>query len=105
MGLLSFFSYLGIWIMIWLSAGFLVGLKIIFIDKSFDEEFKIKAKEYLEENPHEKELVEQMLEIVSNKKLLLTFFSLLGFISFILDTKFTFQKKKKNKTYKKHKGE
>lgn len=81
---------IGVFILIWLSVGLIVGLKDVYLDKMFDEDFL----KHLEEVFVKDESTARTFKIIYGSKLnYLAVSMLLGLIMFYLDTVATFKKR------------
>lgn len=96
---MGFMSYLGICILAWLVVGFIVGIKVIYVDKAFSNEKMRELRKIVKDNNLNigitEAQMEQAFELLKNKKVILTMFSLMGVVAFIYDTIGTFKKNKK----------
>lgn len=83
-------SQIGIFIWIWLGAGFIVGLKAIYLDKWIDQ----LDKEIESGKTEMSDDAQALYKSLKNKRLFfIIVFTLLGFLSFVGDTIRTFRSK------------
>ena len=90
---MSYFSMLGIVLLIWLLVGFFVALKIIWVEDRFNSVAVAEHRKTLEAT--ENDSVIHLYDIFSMKKNAFVLLTMLGFISAILEVKRTINKIKK----------
>lgn len=81
-------SYIGLFLLIWLGTGFIMGLKGVFLDKVHTQVITEEQIERLRNKGRTERSIESSKKILSSKKTYIAFATLMGFIILYGDLKY-----------------